>query len=43
MRLDPAVVEVQAPSGPEAEAPDQAPPAPAESSVASEDVRAAFG
>jgi 3-oxoacyl-[acyl-carrier-protein] synthase III len=43
MRLDPAVVEVQAPSAPEAEAPEQPVPAPRESAAASEDVREAFG
>jgi 3-oxoacyl-[acyl-carrier-protein] synthase III len=43
MRLDPAVVQVQAPSAPEAEAPDQTGPAPRESSAASDDVRVAFG
>jgi 3-oxoacyl-[acyl-carrier-protein] synthase III len=45
MRIDPAVVAVQAPSAPEAEAeaPEQAIPAPRESSAASDDVREAFG
>jgi 3-hydroxy-3-methylglutaryl CoA synthase len=45
MRIDPAVVAVQAPSAPEAEAaaPEPAIPAPRESTAASEDVREAFG
>jgi 3-oxoacyl-[acyl-carrier-protein] synthase III len=43
MRLDPAVVEVQATSAPDAEAADRTAPARTESSAASDDVREAFG
>jgi 3-oxoacyl-[acyl-carrier-protein] synthase-3 len=43
MRLDPAVVAVQAPAAPGTEAREQPAPAPTESSPASDEVREAFG
>jgi 3-oxoacyl-(acyl-carrier-protein) synthase III len=43
LRLDPAVVAVQAPSAPDVGAPEPAVPAPAPSTPASEDVQVAFG
>jgi 3-hydroxy-3-methylglutaryl CoA synthase len=43
LRLDPAVVAVQAPSAPEPSAPEQAVPGAATSSLASDDVQVAFG